>query len=196
MLIIILCRVILSCLKLLRPEPTYSGGGASYRIGMAHHCSHCHLLQSMYIQTHLDHGVVGPWSRGWGGSNCCGPQIGAQSTFLSRSWCQWCCQLLCGPHLAGLARPFSFRQYGSGRHLEKALWQGPISTAPHEVLLFFYLAHFNFQHSAEHVPGVLNTAADAISRNNLPHLSSLLPQTPQTRILQSLVDLLVKQTPN
>ena len=61
---------------------------------------------------------------------------------------------------------------------------------------FFYLAHFNFQHSAEHVPGVLNTAADAISRNNLPHLSSLLPQTPQTRIPQSLVDLLVKQTPN
>ena len=42
-----------------------------------------------------------------------------------------------GPHLAGLAHPFSFRQYGSGRHLEKALWQGPISTAPHEVLLFF-----------------------------------------------------------
>lgn len=64
-----------------------------------------------------------------------------------------------------------------------------------EVLLF-YLAHFNFQHSAEHVPGVLNTAADAISRNNLPHLSSLLPLTPQLRIPQSLVDLLVKQTPN
>ena len=73
-------------------------------------------------------------------------------------------------------------------------WQGPISTAPHEVLL--YLAHFNFQHLTEHVSGVLNTAADAISRNNLPHLSSLLPQTPQTRIPHSPVDLLVKQTPN
>ena len=56
---------------------------------------------------------------------------------------------------------------------------------------FSYLAHFNFQHSAEHVPD----AADAISCNNLPHLS-FLPQTPQTRIPQSLVDLLVKQTPN
>ena len=36
-----------------------------------------------------------------------------------------------GPLLAGLARPFSFRQYGSGRHFEEALWQEPISIAPH-----------------------------------------------------------------
>ena len=43
---------------------------------------------------------------------------------------------------------------------------------------FFYLAHFNFQHSAEHVPGVLNTSADAISRNNLPQFCPLFSHRP------------------
>ena len=33
--------------------------------------------------------------------------------------------------------------------------------------LYFYAAIYQFDYSAEHVPGVLNVAADALSRNNL-----------------------------
>ena len=161
---------------MLRLELTYSDGSASYRIGMVHHCSHCHLSQSMYIQTHLDHGVVGLWSRGWGGSNCSGPQSGpqsgAQSTFLSRSWYQWCCQLLC---LATLGRACTtiFIQ----TILRRCSGRDP-SVLHLMRCFFFYLAHFNFQHSAEHVPGVLNTSADAISRNNLPQFCPLFSHRP------------------
>ena len=41
--------------------------------------------------------------------------------------------------------------------------------------LFFYSSIFRFQFSALHIPGVQNTVADAISRNNLVLLSTLLP---------------------
>ena len=156
---------------------------------MVHHCSHCHLPQFMYILTHLDHGVVELWSRGWGGSNCSGLQSGAQSTFLSRNWYQWCCQLLCGATLGGACMCcFHSDNMAVVDILKRRSGRDP-SVLHLMSCFFFYLAHFNFQHSAEHVPGVLNTAADAISHNNLPHLSSLLPQThrptdPQTRIPQ------------
>lgn len=39
---------------------------------------------------------------------------------------------------------------------------------------YFYCALFQFHHTIEHVPGVLNVAADALSRNNLPLFFSLL----------------------
>ena len=42
--------------------------------------------------------------------------------------------------------------------------------------LFFYASVFQFHFSALHISGALNVAADAISRNNLALLSSLLPQ--------------------
>ena len=38
--------------------------------------------------------------------------------------------------------------------------------------LYFYSAFFHFRFSAEHVPGVLNVAANALSRNNLLLFSS------------------------
>ena len=48
--------------------------------------------------------------------------------------------------------------------------------------LFFYASVFQFSFSALHIPGVLNVAADAISRNNLALLSSLLPQATRTSV--------------
>ena len=41
--------------------------------------------------------------------------------------------------------------------------------------LYFYAATFQLDYSAEHVPGVLNVAADALSHNNLDLFSSVLP---------------------
>ena len=45
--------------------------------------------------------------------------------------------------------------------------------------LFFYASVFQFHFSASHIPGVFNTTADAISRNNHELLPSLLPQASQ-----------------
>ena len=62
--------------------------------------------------------------------------------------------------------------------------------------LVFYSAFFRFQFVAEHVPGILNVAADAISRNNLPLFFSIFPQIPRVAIPQSVLDLLVTRRPN
>jgi hypothetical protein len=42
-------------------------------------------------------------------------------------------------------------------------------------LLYFYLALYNIQLRAEHIPGVQNTLADAVSRNLLHVFLQLLP---------------------
>ena len=44
--------------------------------------------------------------------------------------------------------------------------------------LVFYAAYFRFDFVADHIPRTRNTAADAISRNNLPLFHSLVPQIP------------------
>ena len=62
--------------------------------------------------------------------------------------------------------------------------------------LVFYAALYSFQFIARHVPGVMNTAADAISRNNLSLFSSLCPQVPQMAIPQAVRDLLVTRIPD
>ena len=60
----------------------------------------------------------------------------------------------------------------------------------------FYCAHFGIHFSAAHVPGVSNTAADALSRNNLPLFLSLLPQTPRATLPPSLLELLITSRPD
>ena len=40
----------------------------------------------------------------------------------------------------------------------------------------FYAAYYGFTFVSKHIPGVLNTAADAISRDNIPLFLSLVPQ--------------------
>ena len=60
----------------------------------------------------------------------------------------------------------------------------------------FYAAVFGFQLIANHVPGVMNTAADAISRNNTDLFLTLVPQIPQVIIPKPVLDLLVTKRPN
>ena len=63
--------------------------------------------------------------------------------------------------------------------------------------LVFYAAFYGFQFTAEHVPGVLNLAADAISRNNIPLFLSLTPQVPpRAAVPLSVRELLVSRRPN
>ena len=57
--------------------------------------------------------------------------------------------------------------------------------------LFLYASFFHFQFSAVHIPGILNTTADAISRNNLHVLSSSLPQATQTVIPMAVSEFLL-----
>ena len=61
---------------------------------------------------------------------------------------------------------------------------------------YFYSAFFQFQYSIEHISGTHNTAADALSRNNLTLFSSLVPQAVKTDIPPAVVELLVTQRPD
>lgn len=45
--------------------------------------------------------------------------------------------------------------------------------------LFFFEAHFNFDHTAAHIPGKDNIAADALSRNRAPEFFGMYPQAPR-----------------
>jgi len=74
------------------------------------------------------------------------------------------------------------------------------SPVPHVMHLLrcfiFYAALFHFTFTAEHVPGTHNTAADAISRDNISLFSSLVPQIQQTPIPSAILELLVYQLPD
>ena len=64
--------------------------------------------------------------------------------------------------------------------------------------LSFFAAHYKFTISATHLPGILNTAADALSRNKMHLFLSLVPQaSPRpTPIPPELINLLITQTPD
>lgn len=62
--------------------------------------------------------------------------------------------------------------------------------------LTFYAAVYNSQFSAVHVPGVHNTAAEALSRENASRFSLMFPQVHQVAIPQVVQDLLVSVMPN
>ena len=62
--------------------------------------------------------------------------------------------------------------------------------------LAFYAAYFRFQFYATHVPGALNTAADALSRNNMSLFTSLVPQGQQLCVPAVVLDLLVHVRPD
>lgn len=64
--------------------------------------------------------------------------------------------------------------------------------------LFFYAAHYNFSVSASHLPGRLNTGADALSRNNLDNFFSNCPQASRlaTPIPTPLAALIVTHRPD
>ena len=62
--------------------------------------------------------------------------------------------------------------------------------------LYFYAAHFHFSYDAQHVPGVVNVAADALSRNNMSLFHSLIPQAARSTVGQALMELLVLRRPD
>ena len=64
--------------------------------------------------------------------------------------------------------------------------------------LFFMAARFHVRVKAVHIPGALNTAADALSRNNLSHFLQVVPESAghPTPIPPKLVDLLVRVQPD
>ena len=61
--------------------------------------------------------------------------------------------------------------------------------------LFFLAAFYKFQYSAQHIPGVLNTAPDALSRMPIIDFSPFVPQIPSHDVPRAVMDLLVHQIP-
>ena len=67
----------------------------------------------------------------------------------------------------------------------------------HLLLCFsFYFAYFRFHYLAKHIPGPMNIAADALSRNKLFLLSSVIPQTLQCSLPLALSQLLITTRPD
>ena len=60
----------------------------------------------------------------------------------------------------------------------------------------FFAAFFKFNYSTQHVPGVLNTAADALSRDELTLFFSLVPQTPRYTLPLPLLELIIDSQPD
>lgn len=62
--------------------------------------------------------------------------------------------------------------------------------------LFFFEAHFRFEHQAHHLPGKMNQLADALSRDRVSEFRSLSPQAARqpTVIPTSLIELLADTT--
>ena len=67
--------------------------------------------------------------------------------------------------------------------------------AAHHLLrsLYFYAAIYQFEYSVEHVPGALNSAADALSRGNLPVFHSLVSQASRTEVPAAISRMLTQQ---
>ena len=64
--------------------------------------------------------------------------------------------------------------------------------------LWFFTAHFDISLTIEHIPGVLNEAADHLSRNNLIAFRIVSPQARllPTLVPQELVELVINNTPD
>ena len=62
--------------------------------------------------------------------------------------------------------------------------------------LFFFSAFYKFHFSAEHTPGISNTAADSLSRDNIHLLSLLVPQVLQATVPSSIQELLLLEAPD
>ena len=62
--------------------------------------------------------------------------------------------------------------------------------------LAFYAAYYRFQFTAEHIPVVLNVAADALSHDNISLFHSLVPQSQPVALPAAVVDLIVNSRPD
>ena len=61
---------------------------------------------------------------------------------------------------------------------------------------YFYASLYKFHHCVEHIPGMLNVAADSLSRDNVAMFSSLVPQATPTRVAQAVMEFLVTIRPD
>ena len=62
--------------------------------------------------------------------------------------------------------------------------------------LYFYAAYYCFNFSAAHIPGIQNTAADALSRGDLSRFHSLFPQVREHTVPPELVSPLLQPAPD
>ena len=62
--------------------------------------------------------------------------------------------------------------------------------------LFFLASFYKFHYSARHIPGVLNIAADTLSRMPVTDFSPFVPQIPAHEVPVAVMDLLVHQIPD
>ena len=62
--------------------------------------------------------------------------------------------------------------------------------------LYFYAAFYKFHYSAVHIPGVLNTAADALSRHIIYNFSSFIPQATPCAVPSVVQNFLLWKTPD
>ena len=100
-----------------------------------------------------------------------------------------------GQTLVSFACMLPLRQHGRCGNPTDAVWEEHSCTT-FTPLLIFYTTWFQFHYSVEHVPGVLNIAADAISRNNISLLPSLIPQASRVQLPPSILEMLVTQRPD
>ena len=73
---------------------------------------------------------------------------------------------------------------------------GPLSAHHLVRCLYFYSAFYRFDFAAEHISGVSNVVADALSRNNVHLFPSLLSQAYRSRIPLPILDLLIYRQPH
>ena len=73
------------------------------------------------------------------------------------------------------------------------VWRSARDALAHYLLrcLYFYTAYYQFDYQAEHVPGTMNTVADALSHGNLNLFYSLVPQVVNSVVPPAIQDLLI-----
>ena len=166
--------------------------------GMAAQCfsNLCQFHESMYIPTHQDLSDVGVCYPSPIGSNYPGHGHGMQWTLPPRSSFPSFWQQLFGEGSGhGQAVCFHTDNMGVVAILQK--WSANNAVALHLLrCLYFYTAFYRFEYVSQHIPGVVNVVADAISRNNLTLFFSLFPQATRVSIPKPLEDLLVIQQPD
>ena len=90
----------------------------------------------------------------------------------------------------------------SGKHVcfYSATWNTKTAKCPRLMHLMrcfsFYCAFYRFHVSSRHIKGSSNTAADALSRNNMSLFYALVPQVSGCSVPPDVVDLLVARRPD
>ena len=173
------------------PEQTWLGESAYYRAGMA--------SLSFHFQYHPGSDASGTygcgafvdalgwfqieWPQGWEGVDIVVKELVPVVVAAALWGHQWQSQHIC---------------FHSDNMAVVAVLNSRTAWTPHLMHLLrcfsFYCAYFRFHFSAKHVPGVMNTVADALSRNNMVLFSSLVPQTTQFAVPPSVSDLLITAT--